>query len=142
MPEPPQKKSAPSTSPVTPTAAPPSRSGPTVSTPPPAPAPAPTISTTTTEVLPPETAPTPPALDAADPVAVRTWVAAHIPEPKSLLYYALLGGVGALGLVEWPTVAVGALAQLVIDRRFAGVENLAAELRARLAGRPVPADTP
>jgi len=140
MPEPPQKKSVPSTSPVAPTSAPPSRSGPPVSTPPPAPAP------TTSEVLPPETAPTPPALlaalDAGDVVAVRTWVAAHTPEPESLMYYALLGGVGALGLVEWPTVAVGALAQLIIDRRFAGVENLAAELRARLAGRPVPADTP
>ncbi len=141
MPEPPQKKSAPSTSPVTPTAAPPSQSGPPVSTPPAAPAP-----TTSTETLPPETAPTPPALlaalDAGDVLAVRTWVAAHTPEPKSLMYYALLAGVGALGLVEWPTVAVGALAQLIIDRRFAGVENLAAELRARLAGRPVPADTP
>ena len=142
MPEPPQKKSAPSTSPVTRTSAPPSRSGPPMSTPSAAAAAAPTAS----EALPPETAPAPPALlaalDAGDVVAVRTWVAAHTPEPESLMYYALLAGVGALGLVEWPTVAVGALAQLIIDRRFAGVENLAAELRARLAGRPVPSDTP
>ena len=91
---------------------------------------------TVTPPLPAETAPPAPdllaALDAGDDAAVRDWVRAHLPEPESLLVYALLAGVGILGLVEWPALALSALGQFVIDRRFDGVENVAAELRARV----------
>lgn len=93
--------------------------------------------------LPTETAPTPAsapsllaALDAGDEVAVRAWVRAHTPERESLLLYGLLFGAGVVGLMEWPAVLLAALGQVIIDRRFGGVEALAAELRARLEGRP------
>lgn len=73
------------------------------------------------------------ALDRGDDAAVRAWIAAHTPEPESLLMYGLFLGAGVLGLVEWPAVLLSCLGQLVVDRRFGGVENLAAQLRARVA---------
>lgn len=72
------------------------------------------------------------ALDAGDDEAVRAWIAAHTPEPESLLLYALLVGAGLAGLMDWPAVLLGCLGQLVVDRRFGGVENLAAQLRTRM----------
>jgi hypothetical protein len=96
---------------------------------------------TQTPPLPSETAPEPDeapdllaALDAGDDEAVRVWVRAHMPEPESLLLYTLYVGAGILGLVEWPSVLLAMLGQLVVDRRFGGVESLAAELRARAEG--------
>jgi len=72
------------------------------------------------------------ALEAGDDAAVWTWVRAHVPEPQSLLLYGLILGAGIAGLVEWPALALTALGQFVIDRRFGGVEALAAQLRARV----------
>lgn len=96
---------------------------------------------THTPPLPSETAPEPQdapdllaALDAGDEAAVREWVRAHTPEPASLLLYGLYVGAGIVGLVEWPSVLLAMLGQLVMDRRFGGVESLAAELRARAEG--------
>jgi hypothetical protein len=101
----------------------------------------PATTPTHTPPLPPETAPEPweapdllAALDAGDEEAVRTWVRAHTPEPESLLLYGLYVGAGILGLVEWPSVLLAMLGQLIVDRRFGGVEALAAELRARIEG--------
>lgn len=95
---------------------------------------------TPAESLPVDLAPTPEdapnllaALDAGDEEAVRRWVLAHTPEPQSLLLYGVLVGVGIAGLMEWPAVLVAALGQVIIDRRFGGVEKVTAELRARLA---------
>ena len=94
------------------------------------------IAPTTTEPLPVEAAPTPPdllaALDAGDDAAVWAWVRAHVPEPESLLMYGLILGAGIAGLVEWPALAITALGQFIVDRRFGGVEALAAELRTKL----------
>lgn len=91
---------------------------------------------TTAPSVPAETAPAAPdllaALDAGDDAAVWAWVRAHTPEPQSLLLYGLLVAVGVAGLVEWPALAVSALGQFIVDRRFGGVEQLAAELRARV----------
>ena len=91
---------------------------------------------TDSPALPPETAPAAgdllAALDAGDDAAVWAWIRAHAPEPESLLVYGLLLGVGIAGVVEWPAVVLSALGQFVIDRRFAGVEGLAAELRRRV----------
>lgn len=94
---------------------------------------------TRTPPLPSETAPEPgetpdllAALDAGDEQAVRLWVRAHTPEPASLLLYGLYLGAGVVGLVEWPSALLAMLAQLIVDRRFGGVEALAAELRARV----------
>lgn len=94
---------------------------------------------TRTPPLPSETAPEPwdapdllAALDAGDEEAVAAWVRAHLPEPASLLLYGLYLGAGVLGLVEWPSVLLAVLGQVIVDRRFGGVESLAAELRARL----------
>lgn len=72
------------------------------------------------------------ALDAGDEEAVYAWFRAHTPDTGSLLVYAALASAGAIGLMEWPAVALAALGQLVIDRRLGGVENLAAQLRARV----------
>ena len=101
----------------------------------------PTGSVTHTRPLPSETAPEPDeapdllaALDAGDEEAVRLWVRAHTPEPASLALYGLYVGAGILGLVEWPSALLAMLGQLVVDRRFGGVESLAAELRARADG--------
>lgn len=81
----------------------------------------------------PETAPNLlAALDAGDDEAVRAWIAAHTPEPDSLLLYGLLVGAGVVGLLDWPAVVLSCLGQLVVDRRFGGVENLAAQLRTRV----------
>ncbi|GAA4777786.1 hypothetical protein GCM10023200_08290 [Actinomycetospora chlora] len=104
-------------------------------------------SVTHTAPLPPEVAPEPEqapdllaALDRGDEEAVRMWVRAHTPEASSLLLYGLYVGAGILGLVEWPSVLLAMLGQLVVDRRFGGVESLAAELRARVEGtRTAPA---
>jgi hypothetical protein len=74
------------------------------------------------------------ALDAGDEEAVRAWFRAHAPEPASMLIYGLYVGVGILGLMEWPAVALGLAGQLVIDRRFGGVEAVTAELRAKIEG--------
>jgi len=74
------------------------------------------------------------ALDAGDEEAVRAWFRAHSPEPASLLVYGLYLGVGIAGLMEWPAILLGLAAQVVVDRRFGGVEALAAELRAKLDG--------
>ena len=100
---------------------------------------------TTSAPLPSETGPTPEtapnllaALDAGDDEAVRRWVRAYTPEPSSLVVYGLLVGAGVVGLVEWPAVLISALAQLVVDRRLGGVENVVAELRA-VVDRPRPA---
>lgn len=94
------------------------------------------IAPTATEPLPVESAPTPPdllaALDAGDDAAVWAWVRAHTPETESLLMYGLILGAGIAGLVEWPALAITALGQLIVDRRFGGVEALAAELRSKL----------
>ncbi|GAA4941334.1 hypothetical protein EV188_113131 [Actinomycetospora succinea] len=94
---------------------------------------------TRTPPLPSETSPEPweapdllAALDAGDEEAVHAWVRAHTPEPESLLLYGLYVGAGILGLVEWPSVLLAMLGQLIVDRRFGGVEALAAELRARV----------
>ncbi|MHC1562788.1 hypothetical protein ACR9E3_27810 [Actinomycetospora sp. C-140] len=91
--------------------------------------------------LPSETAPEPEeapdllaALDRGDEEAVKLWVRAHTPEAGSLVLYALYAGAGILGLVEWPSVLLAVLGQLVVDRRFGGVEALAAELRRRVDG--------
>lgn len=111
--------------------------------PPPAPrahlAAVPDETVTHTPPLPSETAPEPgeapdllAALDAGDEEAVRAWVRAHTPEPGSLLLYGLYLGAGIVGLVEWPSVLLAVVSQLVVDRRFGGVESLAAELRARV----------
>ena len=95
--------------------------------------------TTTAPLVPAETAPTGPevpdiraALEAGDDAAVWRWVRAHVPETESLVLYGLLLAVGVAGLVEWPALALSALGQFVIDRRFGGVERLAADLRARV----------
>lgn len=72
------------------------------------------------------------ALDAGDDDAVRAWIVAHTPEPESLLLYGLLVGAGLVGLIEWPAVLLSCLGQYVVDRRFGGVENLAAQLRTRV----------
>ena len=95
--------------------------------------------TTSAPPLPAETAPTGSqvpdllaALDAGDDAAVWAWVRAHVPEPQSLLLYALLLSVGIAGLVEWPALVLSALGQFIVDRRFGGVEELAAQLRARV----------
>jgi len=74
------------------------------------------------------------ALDAGDEEAVRAWFRAYAPEPASLLVYGLYLGAGIVGLVEWPAVALGVVCQIVVDRRFGGVEALAAELRAKVEG--------
>lgn len=86
--------------------------------------------------LPAETAPVPEkapdllaALDAGDEEAVKLWLRAHTPETSSLVVYGLLLGAGVAGLVEWPALIISALAQLVVDRRLGGVENVVAELR-------------
>jgi hypothetical protein len=76
------------------------------------------------------------ALDAGDEAAVHAWVRAHTPETTSLVFYGLYLGVGIAGLLEWPAVVLGILGQLIVDRRFGGVEALTAELRARVEGRP------
>lgn len=95
--------------------------------------------------LPPEVRPTPEgapdllaALDRGDEQAVYAWFRAHTPETSSLAMYGLLLAVGAAGLVEWPALALSALAQLIVDRRLGGIENVVAELRA-LAERPATA---
>jgi hypothetical protein len=100
-----------------------------------------TAPVTRTPPLPPELAPQPEdvpdllaALDAGDELAVRAWVRAHTPEPESLLLYGLYVTAGVTGLVEWPAALLAMLAQLIVDRRFGGVEKLAAELRARIEG--------
>lgn len=72
------------------------------------------------------------ALDRGDDAAVRAWIEAHTPAPESLLFYGLLVAAGAVGLMEWPAVVLSCVGQLVVDRRFGGVENLAAQLRTRL----------
>ena len=89
--------------------------------------------------LPAETGPQPDqapdllaALDAGDDEAVRAWFRAHTPETGSLVVYGLLVGAGIVGLMEWPAVLISAVGQLVVDRRFGGVEALAARLRARV----------
>ncbi|MFC5138445.1 hypothetical protein ACFPK1_09410 [Actinomycetospora rhizophila] len=99
----------------------------------------PDTSVTRTPPLPSETAGEPwaapdllAALDAGDEEAVHAWVRAHTPEPASLLLYGLYLGAGIVGLIEWPSVLLAVLSQLVVDRRFGGVESLAAELRARV----------
>jgi hypothetical protein len=74
------------------------------------------------------------ALDAGDEEAVRAWFSAHSPDPGSLLVYGLYLGAGLVGLMEWPAVLLGVAGQLVVDRRFGGVEALAAELRAKVEG--------
>ncbi|MDF2976440.1 MAG: hypothetical protein K0S40_1168 [Actinomycetospora sp.] len=76
------------------------------------------------------------ALDAGDEAAVHAWVRAHTPEASSLLFYGIYLGAGITGLVEWPAVLLGMIGQVIVDRRFGGVEALAAELRARVEGRP------
>ena len=97
---------------------------------------------TRSDYLPVETAPPPPdllaALDAGDEEAVWAWLRAHTPEPGSLVVYGALALAGVIGLVEWPAVVLSALGTLVIDLRFAGVENLAAEMRAQTEGTPRP----
>ena len=94
---------------------------------------------TRTPPLPSETAPEPwdapdllAALDRGDEEAVKAWVRAHTPEPGSLVLHGLYLGAGILGLIEWPSVLLAVLAQIIVDRRFGGVESLAAELRARV----------
>lgn len=86
--------------------------------------------------LPPEVVPPAPdllaALEAGDDAAVWAWVRAHTPETESLLLYGLLLGAGVVGLLEWPAVLLSAAGQLVIDRRFGGVEKVAADLRRRV----------
>ena len=72
------------------------------------------------------------ALDRGDDAAVRAWIAAHLPEPESLMLYGLFVGAGVIGLIEWPSVVLSVIGQLVVDRRFGGVENVAAALRARI----------
>jgi hypothetical protein len=72
------------------------------------------------------------ALDAGDDEAVRAWIVAHTPEPESLLLYGLFLGAGVIGLIEWPAVLLSCVGQYVVDRRFGGVENLAAQLRVRM----------
>jgi hypothetical protein len=72
------------------------------------------------------------ALDRRDDAAVWAWIEAHTPESESLLLYGLFLGAGVLGLLEWPAVALSCLGQLVVDRRFGGVERLAAQLRSRM----------
>ncbi|GAA4771022.1 hypothetical protein [Actinomycetospora chibensis] len=74
------------------------------------------------------------ALDAGDEEAVRAWFRAHSPDPASLLIYGLYLGAGLVGLMEWPAVLLGVAGQVVVDRRFGGVEALAAEMRAKLDG--------
>jgi hypothetical protein len=94
---------------------------------------------TRTPALPGEVAPQPEdapsllaALDAGDEAAVHAWVRAHTPESSSLLFYGIYLGAGIAGLVEWPAVLLGMVGQVIVDRRFGGVEALAAELRARV----------
>ena len=72
------------------------------------------------------------ALDRGDDAAVWAWIEAHTPESDSLLLYGLFVGAGVLGLLEWPAVVLSCLGQLIVDRRFGGVENLAAQLRSRM----------
>ena len=98
---------------------------------------------TSSAPLPAETAPTPQdapdllaALDAGDEAAVHAWVRAHVPDPTSLALYATLLGLGLAGLMEWPAVAFAALAQVVVDQRLGGIENVVRELRAIVDGRP------
>lgn len=74
------------------------------------------------------------ALDAGDEEAVRAWFRAHSPDPASLVIYALYLGAGLIGLMEWPAVVLGVAGQVVVDRRFGGVEALAGELRAKVEG--------
>jgi hypothetical protein len=96
--------------------------------------------TDTAPALPPELHGTPEsapdllaALDRGDDAAVRAWIEAHTPEPESLMLYGLFVAAGVVGLMEWPVVALSCLGQLVVDRRFGGVERVAAQLRARVA---------
>jgi hypothetical protein len=72
------------------------------------------------------------ALDAGDEAAVHAWVRAHTPETSSLVFYGIYLGAGFAGLVEWPAVLLGLVGQVIVDRRFGGVEALLAELRARV----------
>ena len=91
----------------------------------------------TAPTLPPETVPDAPdllaALEAGDDAAVWAWVRAHTPETDSLVLYGLFLGAGVVGLLEWPAVVLSALGQFVIDRRFGGVEKVAADLRRRVS---------
>ena len=96
--------------------------------------------TDTAPALPPELHGTPEsapdllaALGRGDDAAVRAWIEAHTPEPESLMLYGLFVAAGVVGLMEWPVVALSCLGQLVVDRRFGGVERVAAQLRARVA---------
>lgn len=100
-----------------------------------------TTSAARASTLPSETSPVPEnapdllaALDAGDDEAVKRWLRAHTPDTSSLLVYGLLVGAGAVGLIEWPAVVLSAVAQLVVDRRLGGVENVVAELRRRAPG--------
>jgi hypothetical protein len=52
------------------------------------------------------------------------------------VFYGLYLGAGIAGLLEWPAVVLGMIGQVIVDRRFGGVEALTAELRARVEGRP------
>ena len=75
------------------------------------------------------------ALDRGDEEAVYAWFRAHGIDRTSLAVYALLLGAGITGLVEWPALVLTAIAQLIVDRRLGGIENLVGELRALAEGR-------
>ena len=74
------------------------------------------------------------ALDRGDQEAVYAWFRAHGIDSTSFAVYALLVGAGVAGLVEWPALVVTAIAQVIVDRRLGGIENVVGELRALTAG--------
>jgi hypothetical protein len=75
------------------------------------------------------------ALDRGDEEAVYAWFRAHGVDKASLAVYALLIGAGITGLVEWPALVLTAIAQVIVDRRLGGIENVVGELRSIVEGR-------
>lgn len=60
---------------------------------------------------------------AIDPGSMVRWGRRRLPPTDSVALYGAIVGLGVVGAVEWPALALAAAAQVLVDRRVGAVER-------------------
>jgi cation-transporting P-type ATPase I len=64
--------------------------------------------------------------------------AVRVPPPDQLAFYAVLGGLAALELIDWPLAVAMGIGSAVLSRHLTDLERREVNLEAAVSGAPAP----
>jgi cation-transporting P-type ATPase I len=64
--------------------------------------------------------------------------AVRVPPPDQLAFYAVLGGLAALELIDWPLAVAMGIGSAVLSRHLTDLERREANVEAAVSGAPAP----